>query len=71
MAFLRTLFSRTGILIGIYILVGVFINTAPPHIPHAPSGAGGLHSWFQYAVSVLLWPLSFWHPTFTVGKWAP
>jgi len=30
-----------------------------------------LHSWGQYLISVLFWPLSLWHPTFTLGKWAP
>jgi len=23
----------------------------------------------QYFISILFWPLSFWHPTFNVGKW--
>jgi hypothetical protein len=70
-AFLRTLFSWTGILIAVYILIGVFYNTAPPHIPGTPGTIAGLHSWVQYIISVLAWPLSLWHPTFTVGKWMP
>ena len=28
-----------------------------------------LHSWVQYFISIFFWPLSFWHPTFTVGQW--
>jgi hypothetical protein len=71
MKFLKTLFSANGLLIGTYILIGVFVNTASPHLPAAPSSASFLHSWVQYAISVLLWPLSFWHPAFTVGKWSP
>jgi hypothetical protein len=71
MAFLRALFSTTGLLIAVYILIGVFVNTAPPHLPTAAANLSSLHSWVQYAISVLAWPLSFWHPNFTVGKWTP
>jgi hypothetical protein len=31
MDFLKTLFSTTGLLIAVYILIGVFFNTAPPY----------------------------------------
>ncbi len=71
MKFLSTLFSTTGLLIVVYILIGVFFNTASPHLPVTTATAGSLHSWAQYLVSVLTWPLSLWHPTFTVGKWTP
>jgi hypothetical protein len=71
MNFLKALFSTTGLLIAVYILIGVFVNTAPPHLPTVAGTAGTLHSWVQYAISVLFWPLSFWHPSFTVGKWTP
>jgi hypothetical protein len=71
MKFLKSLFSVTGLLIGVYILIGVFVNTAPPHLPSTADGIASLHSWVQYAISVMLWPLSFWNPNFTVGKWAP
>ena len=71
MNFVRTLFSRTGIFIVIYILIGVFLNTASPHLPVTASNATSLHSWVQYAISIFFWPLSFWHPHFTVGKWHP
>ena len=70
-AFLRALFSKTGLLIAIYIIIGVFANTAAPHLPTSASNVSLFHSWVQYFVSVILWPLSFWKPTFTVGKWRP
>jgi hypothetical protein len=68
-AFIRTLFSTTGLLIVIYIVIGVFVNTASPHLPTTAGNISLFHSWVQYFVSVFLWPLSFWKPTFTVGKW--
>jgi len=70
--FLKTLFSWTGLLIIVYILIGIFFNTAPPHLPSTTAGTGAsLHSWVQYFISVLFWPLSLWHPPFTVGEWMP
>ena len=71
MKFFSTLFSTTGILIVLYILIGVFLNTAPPHLPTTAGSLSSVHSWVQYFISVLVWPLSFWTPTFNVGKWAP
>lgn len=70
--YVRAIFSVNGLIVAVYILIGVFVNTAPPHIP-STSDLGGsfLHSWAQYAISVLFWPLSLWHPSFTVGKWTP
>jgi hypothetical protein len=65
----KTLFSAKGLFIAGYILVGVFVNTASPHLPTAAFSLPALHSWIQYFISILLWPLSFWHPTFSVGKW--
>jgi hypothetical protein len=70
-AFLRALFSKTGLLIAIYIIIGVFTNTASPHLPTSATNVPLFHSWGQYFVSVMLWPLSYWKPTFTVGKWSP
>lgn len=70
MNFLKTLFSTTGLLIIAYILIGVFFNTAAPHLPTTGSGLS-VHNWVQYFISVIFWPLSFWHPIFTVGKWVP
>ena len=71
MKFLQTLFSKMGLLIVVYILIGVFVNTASPHLPTAAFSVAALHSWVQYAISILFWPLSLWHPTFTVGEWTP
>jgi hypothetical protein len=71
MGFLRTLFSTTGLIIVVYVLIGVFFNTVPPHLPATTATAGSLHSWVQYFISVVFWPLSLWHPTFTLGKWLP
>ena len=71
MSFLKTLFSAKGLLIAVYILIGVFHNTAAPHLPATPGSLTSLHSWVQYVISILLWPLSYWHPSFTVGKWSP
>jgi hypothetical protein len=69
--FLKALFSKRGVLIAIYILVGVFLNTASPHLPTTPSSVSSIHSWIQYVISVFFWPLGLWHPTFTLGKWTP
>jgi hypothetical protein len=69
--FVRTLFSKIGMLIVIYILLGIFVNTAAPHVPTIAATPGSVHSWAQYFVSILFWPLSFWTPTLTVGEWQP
>lgn len=69
MDFLKSLFSVRGLLIGAYILIGVFLNTAPPHLPATPNSLASFHSWVQWFISVMFWPLSIWKPTFTVGKW--
>ena len=71
MDYIKALFSAKGIVIVIYILVGVFVNTVPPHLPTAAFSVVALHSWVQYFISILFWPLSLWHPTFSVGKWTP
>lgn len=71
MKFFKTLFSTTGLIIVIYILIGVFFNTASPHVPTTAGSLTSLHSWVQYFISVLFWPLSLWTPTFSVAKWAP
>jgi hypothetical protein len=69
--YVKALFSKIGLFIVVYVLIGVFVNTAPPHLPTAAFSVAALHSWVQYAISILFWPLSLWHPTFTVGKWTP
>ena len=68
-AYIAIIFSRFGIFIAIYILIGVFHNTAPPHFPSTAGSLMSLHSWVQYFISIFFWPLSYWHPLFTVGKW--
>jgi hypothetical protein len=69
--FLKTLFSSKGLLIAAYILIGVFTNTASPHLPSTTASLVSLHSWVQYIISILFWPLALWHPTFTLGQWVP
>ena len=71
MGFVKTLFSRTGLLIMIYVIIGIFVNTAPPHVPSFGANLTSLHSWVQYFISIIFWPLSFWTPPFTAGKWRP
>lgn len=72
MDFMRSIFFSTWIRVLVYVLLGIGINTSPPHYPTF-SGQFGLgvelHSVVQYVISVMLFPLSFWSPTFTVGKW--
>ena len=69
MDYVKALFSVKGLVIVVYILIGVFVNTASPHLPHAGLNLTALHSWVQYFISIMFWPLNFWHPTFNVGKW--
>ena len=68
-AYVRVLFTEAGLFIAIYLLIGVFYNTAPPHLPTFAFSVAALHNWIQYFISILFWPLSFWHPTFSVSKW--
>jgi len=71
MGFVRALFSKTGLFIVIYIVIGIFVNTASPHVPSFGANLTSLHGWVQYFISIFFWPLSFWTPAFTVGKWQP
>jgi hypothetical protein len=68
-AYIRILFTPAGLFIAIYLLIGVFYNTAPPHLPTAAFSLAAFHSWIQYFISIFLWPLSFWHPTLSVSQW--
>ena len=70
-AYIRLLFTKIGLFITIYVLIGIFYNTAPPHLPAWTFSQAGLHSWIQYFISILLWPLSFWHPIFSISHWPP
>jgi hypothetical protein len=69
--YIRTLFSKIGVFIVIYIMLGIFVNTAPPHFPTLTASLPSLHSWVQYFISIFFWPLSFWTPAFNVGEWQP
>jgi hypothetical protein len=68
-AYIWLLFTRWGLFIIIYTIIGVFYNTAPPHLPTVAFSLAALHSWIQYLISIVLWPVSFWHPTFSVSPW--
>jgi hypothetical protein len=68
-AYIRLLFSPAGLILLIYFLIGVFHNTAPPHLPVTAGSLTSAHSWIQYFISILFWPLSYWHPLLSVGKW--
>ena len=70
-AYISLLFSRVGLVFVIYFLIGVFYNTALPHFPSTAASFTSLHSWVQYFISIFFWPLSFWHPVLTLGKWTP
>ena len=70
-AYIRLLFHRIGLILMTYVLIGVFYNTASPHLPTFAFSVAMLHSWIQYLISVLFWPLSLWHPMFILGKWTP
>jgi len=71
-AFLRVLFSRLGILILAYILVGIAVGPPPGSqgkLPAATAATGAsVGEWIQFVVWVMFWPLGvvFHHPTFTL-----
>ena len=72
MDFIFGVFRSTWLKVFIYVVIGVGVNTTSPHFPQFDSGFGPLvilHSLTQYIISVMLWPLSLWSPTLTVGKW--
>jgi hypothetical protein len=70
-AYIRLLFSPAGLILMVYFLIGIFHNTAPPHFPITAGSLTSVHSWIQYFISILFWPLSYWHPLLSVGKWIP
>jgi hypothetical protein len=72
MDFIISMWRSTWLKVLIYVIIGIGVNTAPPHYPSFTQNFGAgflLHSIIQYVISVMFWPLSFWHPIFTVGKW--
>jgi hypothetical protein len=72
MDFIFGIFRSTWLKVLIYVVIGIGVNTTAPHYPQFGQGLDPmslLHSLVQYIISVMLWPLSLWSPTFTVGKW--
>jgi hypothetical protein len=72
MEFIINAARSTWLKVLVYVIIGIGVNTAYPHYPQFGQNFGPgvlLHSITQYFISVMLWPLSFWHPIFTVGKW--
>jgi hypothetical protein len=72
MDFIISIWRSTWVKVLIYVVIGIGVNTAAPHYPQFGQNFGSavlLHSLVQYVISVMLWPLSLWSPTFTVGKW--
>ena len=69
MSALRVLFSRTGLIIGIYLLIGVFLGPPGHHAGHLPSAhfrnGGDIGAWLTFGIQVLLWPIGvvFHHPS--------
>jgi len=38
-------------------------------LPTFAFSLAALHSWIQYFISILFWPLSFWLPPLSVAQW--
>ena len=72
MAFLKTLFSRTGLLIMIYFIIGVAVGPPPGAQGKLPTTvvetSSAIVAWIQFFIWVLLWPLGviFHHAAFTL-----
>lgn len=72
MAFLRVLFSRIGLLIMIYFIIGVAVGPPPGAQGKLPTAAvetsSAVVAWIQFFIWILLWPLGviFHHPAFTL-----
>ena len=72
MGFLRILFSKIGMLILGYILVGIAVGPPPGSqgkLPAVAAATGAsVGAWIQFVIWVLFWPLGliFHHPTFTL-----
>jgi hypothetical protein len=71
-AFLKTLFSRTGLLIMIYFIIGVLVGPPPGAQGKLPTTvvetSSAIVAWIQFFIWVLLWPLGviFHHAAFTL-----
>lgn len=56
MGWLRTLFSKTGIIIVIYLVIGFAIYRA--YIPGTShTTVNTIASWIQFVIYVMLWPV--------------
>jgi len=71
MKFFSTLFSKIGILLLAYFVVGALVGppgSAAGHFPGRSATGGSLHAWLQWGIWVILWPIGvvFHHPTFTL-----
>jgi hypothetical protein len=69
--FIRVLFSRIGMLILAYILIGIAIGPPPGSagaLPATSATGASVGAWFQFVIWVLFWPLGliFHHPAFTL-----
>jgi hypothetical protein len=72
--FLKVLFSKIGMLILAYILIGIAVGPPPGQAGKLPSAAlasatgSTIGAWIQFVIWVLAWPLGlvFHHPTFTL-----
>jgi len=71
-AFLKVLFSRIGLLIMIYFIIGVAVGPPPCSQGKLPTTAvetsSAVVAWIQFFIWVLLWPLGviFHHAAFTL-----
>jgi hypothetical protein len=70
--FLRVLFSKIGILILAYILIGIAVGPPPASqgkLPAVTEATGAsIGTWIQFVIWVLFWPIGvvFHHPTFSL-----
>ena len=71
MKFFSTLFSKIGILLLAYFVVGVLVGppgAAAGHFPGTAATGTSIHAWLQWALWVIFWPIGvvFHHPTFSL-----
>jgi hypothetical protein len=65
----KVLFSKTGLVIVIYVLIGVAVG--PPSasqgkLPPLAATGTAVYQWIQFIIWIFLWPIGliFHHPTF-------
>ncbi len=72
MGFFKTLFSKVGILIALYVIVGIIVGPPAGNQFVAPTAAGvtgaQIVHWVQVFIWVMFWPIGliFHHPTFSL-----